>query len=239
MTMHQLLDSNTHRDLRVQAQPDPALGDGVMACLAVPDEFRRLQNVFPILFRRDLEHGTVAALALMGFEQGENLFFEDGQWDAPYRPLSLSIQPFLIGRSGAGDGPGQVHVDMGHARIADGGEGMRVFDEAGVPTPYLETIADQLGELDQGYRAAADFFAALGRYELLEPFSLDVELADGSTQRMVGYHLIDEDKLRSLDGAALDDLHRGGHLMPIFMALASLSNFPALITRKNRRMGHG
>ncbi|URD60899.1 SapC family protein [Sphingomonas sp. KRR8] len=239
MTTHQLLDSTTHRDLRVHADADPALGDGVMSCLAVPSEFRRLQNVFPILFRRDLEHGTLSALALLGFEQGENLFVEDGRWDAPYRPLALSIQPFLIGRSADGEGPGQVHIDMGHPRIATGGEGMRLFDEAGVPTPYLETIADQLGELDEGYRASADFFAALERYELLEPFSLDVELADGASHRMVGYQLIDEDKLRALDAAALGDLHSAGHLMPIFMALASLSNFPALISRKNRRMGHG
>lgn len=239
MSLHQLLDSNSHRDLRVHTQPDAALGDGVMACIAVPTEFRRLQNVFPILFRRDLEQGTLGALALMGFENGENLFLEEGRWDAPYRPLALSIQPFLIGRSEKGDGPGQVHVDMGHPRIASGGEGMRLFDEAGTPTPYLEQIADQLGELDEGYRGSADFFAALERYELLEPFSLDVELADGNSHRMVGYQLINEEKLQALDSAALGDLHAAGHLMPIFMALASLSNFPALIARKNRRMGHG
>jgi len=239
MSNHQILDSNTHRDLRVHTQPDEQRGDGVMACLAVPLEFRRLQNSFPILFRRDLERGTVAALALMGFEDGENLFFEDGRWDAPARPLALAIQPFLVGRPAGDEGPGQVHIDMDHPRISNSGEGTRLFDDAGTPSPHLETVAEQLGELDQGYRASADFFAAIERYELLEPFSLDVELADGSTQRMVGYQLIDEDKLRELHAAALGDLHSAGHLMPIFMALASLSNLPGLIARKNRRMGHG
>ncbi|WP_114228915.1 MULTISPECIES: SapC family protein [Sphingomonas] len=239
MSQHQILDTHAHRDLRIHAQPDPALGDGVMACLAVPSEFRNLQNSFPILFRRDLERGTVSALALMGFEGDENLFFEDGRWDAPYRPLALAIQPFLVGRSADGDGPGQVHIDLAHPRIAHDGEGTRVFDDQGSPTPYLERVVDQLGQLDDGYRRSADFFAALARYDLLEPFSLDVDLSDGSTQRMVGYHLIDEEKLRALDAAALGDLHSGGHLMPIFMALASLSNLPGLIARKNRRLGHG
>ena len=239
MSNHQILDSVTHRELRVQPGADAELGDGVMACLAVPSEFRRLQNSFPILFRRDLERDIFSALVLMGFEQGENLFLEDGRWDAAYRPLALSIQPFLVGRPASGDGPGQVHVDIGHARIARNGEGMRLFDDHGAQTPYLEGVAGQLGELDEGYRGSGAFFAALQRYELLEPFSLDVELDDGSTQRMVGYHLIDEDKLRALDAAALGDLHAAGHLMPMFMALASLSNIPALIARKNRRIGRG
>ncbi|MEO5640900.1 MAG: SapC family protein [Sphingomicrobium sp.] len=235
MSNHQILDPVTHRDLRVMVGPDPALGDGVMSCLVVPSEFRRLQNSFPILFRRDLESNLFSALALMGFEQGENLFFNDGRWDAPDRPLALSIQPFLIGRPIDGEGPGQVHVDMGHPRISSTGEGMRLFDDHGGHSPFLEAIAGQLGELDQGYRQSPDFFAALQFHELLEPFSLDVDLADGSSHRMVGYHLIDEDRLRALDAAALGELHAAGHLMPIFMALASLSNLPALIARKNRR----
>ena len=239
MSDHQIVDSKTHRELRVHVEPGAAMGDGEMTCLAVPSEFRRLQNDFPILFRRDLDRDLFSAIALMGFEQGENLFLQDGQWDAGYRPLALSIQPFLVGRPADGEGPGQVHIDMAHPRIASGGEGMRLFDDHGSASPYLEDIAHRLGEIDEGHRASVDFFAALRHYELLEPFSLDVELADGSSHRMVGYHLIDEDRLRALDGAALGDLHRAGHLMPIFMALASLSNIPALIGRKNRRNGRG
>jgi len=96
-----------------------------------------------------------------------------------------------------------------------------------------------LDELDQGYRESGDFFAALERYELLEPFSLDVELRDGSRHRLVGYHMIDEAKLQALEPGALADLHAAGHLMPIFMAVASLSNIAALVERKNRRVSDG
>jgi len=96
-----------------------------------------------------------------------------------------------------------------------------------------------LAELDAGYRASGDFFAALDRYDLLEPFALDVELKDGSKHRMVGYHLINEDKLRTLEPNAIADLHSEGHLMPIFMALASLSNLPKLIALKSRGDGNG
>jgi hypothetical protein len=210
-----------------------------MACLTVPSEFRRVQNEFPILFRRDLDSGRFSALALFGFENGENLFIQDGRWDARYRPLALSIQPFLIGRA-EGEGASEVHIDLAHKRIAGSDEeGLRPFDEDGRPTPYLESIIGGLDELDRGHRSSADFFAALERYELLEPFSFDVELRDGSSHRLVGYHLIDEEKLRALEPGALNELHSAGYLMPIFMALASLSNLAALVERKNERLGDG
>ena len=63
--------------------------------------------------------------------------------------------------------------------------------------------------------------------------------AGGSLHRLVGYHIVNEDKLVSLDGDALGELHQAGHLMPTFMALASLSNLAKLARRKNKRMGLG
>ena len=237
MSNHAIIDSNLHRDLRIRTGASAELGDASMACLTVPSEFRRIQNEFPILFRRDLERGNFSALALFGFENSENLFLENGRWDARYRPLALFIQPFLIGK--AGD-EAELHVDLDHPRIAGGNdEGVRAFDDGGQPTAYLEAVMAGLDELDQGHRASGDFFAALERYELLEPFSLDVELRDGSKHRLVGYHLINEEKLQALEPGAIEDLHTAGHLMPIFMAVASLSNISALIDRKNKRMGNG
>lgn len=210
-----------------------------MTALTVPSEFRNIQGHFPILFRREPGREEVMALALLGFESGENLFLDGHRWDARYRPLSLSIQPFLVGRPASGEGPGQVHIDLGHPRIAAGGEGVRLFGADGLPTPYLEEIAEQLGALDEGYRASRGFFDALAAYELLEPFSLEITLDNGSTNSLVGFHIIDEDRLRSLDAGAVAALHAEGHLMPIFMALASLSQLSVLVERKNRRAADG
>src|SRR3546814_17428140 len=85
-------------------------------------------DLFPILFRREPGRDDFIALALFGFENGENLFLDTARWDARYRPWSLAIQPFLIGRPATGEGAGQVHIDLGHPRIAQGGAGMRLFD---------------------------------------------------------------------------------------------------------------
>lgn len=239
MSRHVILTSEEHGDLRVRTEPSAELGDAVMTSFTVPFEFRRIQHDFPILFRRDLDTGRFSTLALLGFESGENLFLQNGRWNADYKPLAMAIQPFLLGRSASGDGPGQVHIDLDHPRVSNDGDGVLLFDSSGRPTPFVEQIGEMLSELDAGYRASESFFAALERYDLLEPFALDVELRDGSKHRMVGYHLINEEKLRTLEPEAIAELHSEGHLMPIFMALASLSNLPKLIAYKSRGDGNG
>lgn len=239
MSNHQILNTADHAQLRVHTGAGAQFGDAAMAALAVPDEFRQLQAHYPIVFRRDNESGKFTALALFGFENGENLFLDGNEWTARYRPLSIAVQPFLIGQAPGGEGEGQVHIDMDHPRIARDGEGTLLFDETGKPTPFLEEISGKLGALHAGYQASADFYEALARYELLEPFTFEVPLSNGSKHSLVGFHMVDEDKLRALDGEALGALHAEGHLMSIFMAVASLSNLSTLVERKDAKESRG
>ncbi len=76
---------------------------------------------------------------------------------------------------------------MEHPRIAATGEGIRLFDADGMATPYLDEIAGRLGDLDEGYRASGAFYDALLAHDLLEPFSLEVTLDDGSIYSLVGF----------------------------------------------------
>jgi hypothetical protein len=238
MTYHEILNPKDHGSLRIRTAAGTAFGDGVMASLAVPAEFRRLACDYPILFRYDSAARSYSALALLGFEPGENLYLQNGQWEATCRPLAMAVQPFLVGRAPDGKGPSQIHIDMAHPRILkedDGvGNNVAVFDPDGKPTPFLETMSDMLGALDEGYREGGSFMAALVRHDLLEPFSMDVTLNNGASHRMVGYHLIHEERLRNLEPGALKELHADGHLEPIYMALASIGNLAKLVRRKSQ-----
>ncbi|SFP97347.1 SapC family protein [Sphingomonas rubra] len=239
MPDHAILTPATHAATRVRHERGAAMGDALMSCLIVPDEFRRVQQEYLIMFRRNIEDDSVIAVALFGFEAGENLYLaEGGRWDARYLPLAMDIQPFLIGRAGPDTEGGQVHIDMGSPRIGEE-DGTRLFDMDGRATPFLEGVVEKLGALDTGYRASVGFFDALRRHDLLEPLTLEITLDDGSVNRLVGFQVIDEDRLRELDASALDDLHGEGHLMPIFMALASQGNLAGLIARKNAILFHG
>lgn len=239
MSQHQILNAADHGQLRIHTEAGAAFGDNVMASLAMPAEFREVQAHYPIVFRRDAETGKLAALALFGFEAGENLFLDGSTWEARYRPMAHAVQPFLIGRPAEEGATPQVHIDMANPRVATGGEGMRVFDDTGAPTPYLESIANMLGDLDYGWQEGAAFFTAVEAYGLVEPFTLEVTLDDGSIQPLVGYLTIHEERLSSLDGEALAALMAEGHLARIYMVLASLAQFGNLVSRKNRKVALG
>lgn len=229
MTRHVLLNNIDHKDLRIDTRRHAGMGDDVMFALTYPAEFRNLQAHYPVVFRKAAD-GTFQPIALLGLKDGQNLFLQGDGWDATYLPLAIERQPFLIGSDGA---ELVVHVDMDSPRIStDNGEA--VFREHGGTTQFLERMNSVLLALHQGLQETPGFIDALLRHDLLESFVLDVELADGSQNRLAGLYTINEDRLGCLDGSALEALSRAGYLGPIYMAIASQSNFRALIERMGR-----
>lgn len=234
MTRHAQINNVEHKDLRIDTRRGAALGDDVAFAATFPAEFRDLQAYYPIVFRKDT-HGALAPVALLGFQDGQNLFLQDDRWDAHYVPLAIERQPFLIGRGGD---ELTVHVDLDSPRVGTA-TGQPLFREHGGNTEYLERITSVLLTLHNGFERVPAFVDALLAHELLESFALDVELDDGSMHRLAGYYTINEDRLRALDAGALGELHAAGHLEPMFMAVASVSNFRDLIERMNRSRADG
>lgn len=236
MSQSVLLNSVDHKDLRVIAGRGAAWGDDVMFSLTFPQEFRQVQAHYPIVFRATSDATGYEALALFGFETGENLFLDSREslgWDAHYIPLNIERRPFLIGRHGD---ELNIHIDPEHPRLSRT-EGEELFLPYGGTSPYLERIQSVLLTLHQGLQAMPAFVAALREHALLESFVADIELGDGSQHRLTGFYTINEERLQALSGAALEALQRAGHLEAIYMAIASLSNFRDLIARRERRVG--
>ncbi|MDX5984388.1 SapC family protein [Sphingomonas echinoides] len=243
MTDHVLVTIDDHRATRIDRGRSAVLGDAVQLCLIVPDEFRSVQNAYPILFQRTAARDGFQAVALFGFAPEENLYLEGDRWDAPYLPLAMATRPFLIGPPPEGGDVPQLHLDAASPRVlAPGNAGYDaaspLFDDAGALSAYLAAVLEGLGRLDRGYRAAPDFFVTLERHDLLEPVSIRFDDAEGNARQIVDFHGIDEERFAALDGSALGELHRDGHLLPITMALASLANIAPLIARHQRR-SHG
>jgi hypothetical protein len=69
--------------------------------------------------------------------------------------------------------------------------------------------------------------------DLVEPFTLKFELFGGEKINLTGLYTINEDKLRDLNGSALEALHQKGFLLDVYMMLASIPNVGKLIDKKN------
>lgn len=230
MTNAVLLNNLDHRDLRVITAHGAAYGDDVMSAATFPQEFRQLQAQYPIVFHRSGDR-SFQPLALLGLRLGENLFLDGARWDAPYVPLAIQRQPFLIGEQP--DGP-MVHVDLDSPRVSTT-EGQLLFREHGGTTEFLDHISQVLRTLHDGLVASTAFVERALRYDLLEPFVFEATLNNGLECRLAGLYVVHEERLRALDDAALLELHRHGDLEPLYMAVASIAQLRHLLERMNRR----
>lgn len=229
MTHSVLLNNRDHKDLRVITTRSAAYGDSVMFAIAFPAEFRNLQAHYPIVFRKTAQ-AQFEPIALLGFQEGQNLFLNPRGWDATYLPLTIERLPFLIGIA---DSEPMMHVDLASPRISRTA-GEAIFLEHGGHSAFLERMTSVLLAIHQGIAGTAPFIAALLEHDLLESFVFDIQLANGSQNRLAGFYTINEDRLGELHGAVLERLNRAGHLQAIYMVIASVSNFRALIERMNR-----
>jgi len=234
-----LLNNVEHKALRVITTHSAALGDNVMSAIVVPSEFRSVQACYPIVFQKQPDTGQFVPLALFGFEERENLFLTESGWDASYLPLSIERLPFLIGgqrTAQQGSAPQLVvHVDLDSPRIS-WTQGEPVFLEYGGTTEYLKRASALLHALHAGLAATTALIDALLALDLLESFVVDIELKDGSHNRLAGFYTVNEERVRALDGTAIASLHARGFLEPLYMVVASTVHFRDLIDRRNRRL---
>lgn len=248
MANHAVLNNVTHKDIRINTVHSAKLaadfGDQIMCTLAIPTEFRHMQADYPIFFHKeiDTEAGTEKYLpmAMFGFQQGENLYLNDDGWDASYIPLMVERGPFLIGFQTVVEGEIAhkkmvISIDMDNPRVDDAA-GEPLFDPFGGNSEYADRMAAVLQQIDQGQAITAEFVEALVAQDLIEPFTLEVELNNGEKNSLQGFHTINEEKLAGLTGDVLADFNRRGILQAIYMVLASMSKIRRLIDLKNARL---
>ncbi len=231
MTNVVVLNSQVHRTLRVQAGASALFGDNQRFVQVIVREFPFLAVHYPILLSKDANTGAFYCGAMLGFDEGENLYLDDGKSYEPYRPLNLQRAPFYIAGS-------DLAIDLDSPRVsADKGEPL--FKENGEPTPYLESIMAAFRELRPGIEMTKVFIQSLMHLKLVEPIDIDVGFDDGTKRNVQGLYTINQDALRDLRDASVIDLFRRGYLHLIYLMIASLKQVPVLARKKNRRLLQG
>ncbi len=237
MARHELLDNVTHKDVRIDRRFAPGCGYDTQVARIFPLELGGLQAEYPLFLVRNVETGHYEPVALLGFEESENLYLDDGQWRARSLPLTIERLPFLIGFQQADEagspasGP-VVHIDMDHPSVAtDRGE--PVFLPHGGESPLLERVNSVLASIHGGHQANEDFSRTLVGLDLIESLNLEVEFNDGSRHSLTGLYTINEDRLQQLNADSLGLLHGKGYLQHVYMLLASMPQLAVLIERKN------
>jgi hypothetical protein len=221
-----LLDSQSHRKLRVHAQAAAHYGDNQRFVAVVVGEFHALAMHYPILFSKDADTGQFYCGAMLGFDTGENLFLDEHRALKAYRPLNLQRGPFLTAGS-------DLAIDLDHPRVAASGD-QQLFTEAGEPSNYLQSIMGLMRDLRPGLERTRIFIDTLLGLKLIEPMAISARFDDGTNREFTGLYTVNRSQLQDLADAAVLDLFRRGYLQLIYLMLASLDQVSALAQRKNR-----
>lgn len=231
-----LLNNVDHHDLRITADfgADPA--ETVNQITVFATEFEALSREYPIIFRRDAA-GAFRAVALLGFQQNENLYLQGQNWDAKVIPALVARGPFSIGIPKPGEaGEPMINVALDHPRVSRE-MGQRVFLDHGGNAPYLEYVTGMLRTIYAGRQIGPAMIEAFDETGLLEVVTLQLDAPDGRRFMIPDAWTISQSRFAALDGAQLARLHEGDFLRCAVWLMSSLGNLSNLLDRKLARDG--
>lgn len=229
---------NPHQHNQLKIRPDKVAQTGAQehTVPVVLSEFSDLIIQYPIVFTKDAETGQFICSALLGFEEGENLFWRNERWEGLYIPAHIQRRPFYIGQQHDEEGDHHmVCIDTDSTAVSDE-DGEPLFDDKGQPTTLMADKQELLALLLEGKQQTRAFIKALVELDLLTPISLDIGFVDNSHKKVEGIYTIDEDRLANLYGETVAMLHERGFLAPAYTMLASHAHIYDLINRKNARL---
>lgn len=237
MSNYALLDNVSHKDIKIVTEYSAKYGNNVGSVLTFPTEFSDIQKEYPILFQKDPETNKFSAIALLGFKKDENLYLNNGGWNASYIPAMVTREPFLIGYQNQTnlniqDNNAMIHINMDSPRISDS-SGTPIFLELGGNSPYLNKISHTLKVIHEGVALSDKMFDAFTHFDLIEPVKLDIHLNNGQEYSITGNYTINKEKLQSLSGSELKELNQTGFLQGAFLVISSMDNIYKLINIKN------
>ena len=234
MTRLVAIDNHIHRNLTVDPAKAQEMGADLHMLPVVTSEYLKLVVQFPILFTKNADTGQFVSVALMGFQPGENLFWQEAKLETLYTPLNISRHPFFVGKDEQSGDNYVMCIDTDSAAVSDT-HVEPLFDQQGKASDYLKGAQDTLSQLIAGERDTLAFIQTLNELQLLVPLTLEITFENGESTKVKGMYSVDEDKLGVLSADELKRLRDAGYLSLIYTQIASLGQIYALIDKKNQR----
>jgi len=233
------INNETHLHLKVSPEKAERHGSELHLIPVVPSEFINLAVQYPIVLTKNGDTGQFVFAAMLGFETGENLFWQNEQWQGLYLPLHIRRQPFFVSSKNdqqQGNDEYAIFIDSKSPTIeVNSGEGERVFNDEGIDTEYFQQAKACLAQLIIGEKESQKLLAILQEMELIQTLSLEVTFADQHSTNLSGLYTIDEEKLAQVSDEQIVKLHKRGWLPAIYSMSSSLGQIHALIDLKNKK----
>lgn len=204
-----------------------------LASVMIP-EFGRAAASYPIVFLEDKEQDAFRPVAMMGVEEGTNLFVDaSGKWQGAYIPAIIRRYPFSLIRT---ETPDQFLVGIdGETPLLNDTEGAALFKDDGEPSELLDGAKQFLGELNQMEMLTLEFAKFLSQHNMLTPLNLQVQ-DDAGMRNISGAYVVNEERLNNLSDETFAELRKKGYLAAIYAHLVSLGQIDRLLMLKAERL---
>ncbi|WDE10230.1 SapC family protein [Thalassomonas haliotis] len=260
------VDNQSHLTTRVDPDKSELHGQGQHLLPVVMSEFTQVGLQYPIVLTKKGDTGQFIFAAMLGFEAGENLFWQNETWQGVYLPLQIRRQPFFVEKSvekrvqknagsdsdtGGEDGDYIVCMDTSSPTIcfdvsagicadSDSGDssekGLPLFDKTGRDSEYFLQVKECLSQLLTGELDNQKLLEHLQAMDLLQSMTLDITFENQQSRKITGLYTIDQQKLAKLTDEQVLTLHKSGLFAPIYTFIASQGQIHNLIDLKNKQL---
>lgn len=221
-----VLSSRDHAQWRLQPG-DAAFAASSHAVPLVTGEFAAAARDYPIVF----VGAEAAPVAVLGLQAEQNRFVVANHWQSgTYVPAYVRRYPFVFARTGDPDGH-VLAIDADAPMLrTQGDEGQPLFDPDGQPSALTRQALSFCEAFTRDATATTAFSAALVTAGVLVERQADVVHPDGRHSSLLGFQLIDAERLAALPDATVLAWHRQGWLALAHFHMASLARFKDLLS---------
>jgi len=227
------LNSRDHADWKAGTLESAAYLAATHAIPVTTDEFVDAQRDFPIVFTAG---ESPLPIALFGLNEGVNTFVGDDMKinEVIYLPAYARRYPFILAKLQPGSEDMSLCFDPSANLLGKFDEGLALFDGEGKPTEYTEGVLDFCRRFEEAGQRTKLFMEELVKLDVLMDGEIAITRNDMPDTPFVyrGFRMVDENKLRELPAAKLEELAKNGMLMLIYAHLFSLNLMRTLFERQ-------
>ena len=197
------------------------------------EEFIQAQRDYPIVFSAG---DNPVPLALMGLNEGVNTFVEeDGKPIGPvYLPAYARRYPYMLARLTPEAQELSLCFDPTAGLLGDFKEGEALFTEDGKAAAPVEAALQFCEQFEQAGARTQAFMDELKKHDLLMDGEVAITQSQTPDKPYVyrGFRMVNEEKLRALDGEVLKEWTANGLLALLFAHLFSLDRMSVVFERQ-------
>jgi hypothetical protein len=227
------LNSRDHADWKAGTLESAAYIGATHAIPLTSDEFIDAQRHFPIVFTAG---ENPLPIVLFGLNEGVNTFVGDDNkiTDAIYLPAYARRYPFILAKLQPGNDDMSLCFDPSIGVIGKRDDGQALFDAAGQPTEYTQGVLEFCRRFEESGQRTKLFMDELAKLDILMDGEIAITRNDMPDKPFIyrGFRMVDENKLRDLPAAKLEELSKNGMLALIYAHLFSLNLMRVIFERQ-------